>query len=156
MSTRLLFPPAVIAFVLFLLGTGVVDFGFEWDILGFPTGIGAACIVLALLSLRSEWAAVAAERRGEVVAKSRMDESEELLGDPRTWIEFLWLIGFGAACYGLGFLIGPFVSITAYFLVGGRGIRRSVLVGILASAVTWLVFIKLLGTPMPVVPIFIR
>lgn len=156
MSIRYLFPCLVVAFVLFLMANGLSDFGPDREILGFPAAVGAVCILLALLSLRAERQALQAERGGRASARAQFDESEGLLQDRRTWLQMLWLAGFGAACYALGFLIGPFVAVAGYFLADGHRPHRAVVAGILCSVVIWLIFVKLLGTPMPVLPLYVR
>jgi len=155
MKFALLFPVLIAAGVLALLASGYFAYGYDWEVFGFPLGLGVVCVALAAFSLRAEFTAARAES-SPGAKKDLMDESEGLLENPQTWVQLGWFILLAAGSYLLGFILGPALLIAAYFRFDGRGTLVSLAAGALSAAAVWVIFVKIFQTPLPLQPIFMR
>jgi hypothetical protein len=133
------------AFILVVIGGLSIygAFAFTWTALQFPLGAGillcAMCVgeLAATLSGRQAVATIEAERAG-----------------PVPWPSLVWIFALGGFLYALGFVAGP----ALYLLICLRANRFSwaVAAGIAAAsvAVTWGLFIKIIGILLPVMPLW--
>ena len=118
-------------------------FTFTWTALQFPLGAGvllcAMCVgeLASTLSGRQAVATIEAERAG-----------------PVPWRNLVWIFALGGFLFAFGFVAGP----ALYLLIFLRANRFSwPLAGGIAAAsvaVTWGLFIKIIGILLPVTPLW--
>jgi hypothetical protein len=117
---------------------------FTWTALQFPLGTGVLLCVLcagelaATLSGRQPGATLDAERAG-----------------PLSWPSFVWIFALGGFLFGLGFVAGPACYLLIYLRANGFSWLLSMGIAIASVAVTWGLFIKIMGIQLPIVPLFI-
>lgn len=146
---RFAFPLALMLIALGLPAIGKFAYGYEPSVIGFPLALGLFAAAMGMFALHGEW-------RGEGrPAEALADESEGLLDNRQTWLQFAWLCFFVLMALTLGFLIGPALAITLYFLADKRPWHWAVFAGLATPAAIWLLFILILQTPLPIRPIFL-
>lgn len=133
------FPAFILAVVGGLSIYAVVTF--TWTALQFPLGAGillcAMCVgeLMATLSGRQAGPTLEAERAG-----------------PLSWPSLFWIFALVGFLFGFGFVAGP----ALYLLINLRANRYSwafaVSVAAASVAVTWGLFIKIIGIQLPMMP----
>lgn len=132
-------PALLFAAVAALLGAGFLLLDYPAGVLVFPAGIGgllcALCAIEVARALRGGRAAPAAPAL-----------------EP-SWLRALaWMFALGAFLLLLGFVLGPAAYLLACLRANGFSWRLAACVGGASVALTWGVFIGVLGIPLPVVP----
>jgi hypothetical protein len=133
------------AFILVLVGglSIYAVFTFTWTALQFPLGAGVLLCVMcvgelaATLSGRQAVATIEADRAG-----------------PVPWPSLVWIFALGGFLYALGFVAGP----ACYLLICLRANRFSwafaVSIAAASVAVTWGLFINIIGILLPIAPLW--
>ena len=116
---------------------------FTWTALQFPLGAGVLLCALCV----GELAATLSGRQ----AKPTLDAER---AGPLPWPSLIWIFALAGFLFGLGFVAGP----ACYLLIFLRANRFSwaFSAGIAAAsvAVTWGLFIKIIGILLPVAPLW--
>lgn len=139
---------AAIAFpALILLTVGGLTlyavFTFTWTALQFPLGAGlllcALCVaeLAATLSDRQAEAMVDAERAGSL-----------------SWPSLMWIFALAGFLFGLGFVAGPALYLLIYLRANRFSWTFAASVALASVAVTWGLFIKIIGILLPVAPLW--
>lgn len=140
--------PAVLFPTLILLATGGLSIyagaTFTWTALQFPLGAGillcalCACELAATLSGRQAETALDADR-----------------AEPLSWTSLVWIFALGGFLFGLGFVAGPAFYLLIYLRANRFSWGFSAAIAIASVAVTWGLFIKIIGILLPVAPLWL-
>lgn len=139
------FAAALVAFVAFIIGAGVLYYHYPMNVMRFPYFVGAFLLIMGGWRLKG---AIRGERlEGEVEHEPTTESVGEFV---RT---ALWLLAILPAVWVLGYPVGITAYLLVYFLVHGQGWLTSVLLSAAALAVTYFVFIVFLRVNLPVWPL---
>lgn len=135
-------PMLILAGVATLLATGHFVLGYSWTSFAFPFGVGLPLAALCGVQLAA-------------IARQRQAPAPPAGADAAPFAGALaGLLALGGLIYGLGFIAGP----TAYLVAALRADRqpwRLILAMALGSmALGWGLFVRLLGVPLPLKPLW--
>lgn len=133
------------ALILILVGglTIYAVVNFTWTALQFPLGAGillcAMCVaeLAATLSGRQAETTVEAERAG-----------------PPPWRSLGWIFALGGFLYAFGFIAGPALYLLIYLRANRYSWAFAASIAAGSVAVTWGLFIKIIGVLLPVMPLW--
>ena len=137
----LVFPGLIFVAVAALLSFGALNY--TWTAFAFPLGAG----VILCIFCAGEVAATLTGRRKTVPA---VDEERAGLSLP----SIAWLFALAPLLYGLGFVAGPACYLLVCLRGNGFSWSLSASIALASVAVTWGLFIKVMGILLPVVPLW--
>lgn len=143
---ELIFPAIILASVASFAGGGYFIGGYEWTVIAFP--LGAAIITCALCAI--EMARVIASRRAPVAAPAGADEQPL----PMSGSGVAWMFVLPVFLYGLGFVAGPAAYLLACLRANGFSWALSASIAAASVAVTWGLFVHVMGVLLPVMPLW--
>lgn len=156
LRASLAFTALIMAFILFFLGLGLFYYEYRWQIMRFPLAIGLAVILFCAASMAGEWRALrapAARREDppseEELPGARVDFRRDLPG-------MLWTLAILPAIFLFGYVAGLPLYVFLYLKTHGRGWIESGVYLLATLAVVYLGFYKLLGVPLPFMPLEFR
>jgi len=145
---ELTFPALIFVVVAAFVAGGYFIGEYTWGVIAFP--LGAAVLTCGLCAI--EIARVLAARRASAPAAPSADAEESPL--PMSASGLAWMFVLPVLLYGLGFIAGP----AAYLLVclRGNGFSWSLAAWIAAASVamTYGLFIHVMGVLLPVMPLW--
>jgi len=138
------FPALIFALVAGLLASGFLVFDYSWGVLAFPFGAGiAVCALCAMEMTRTLFA------RGAPAAAEG-----EALTAPASRAGLAWIFALALFLYGLGFVFGPAAYLLFSLRASGASWLLSLAAGAGSLAVTWGLFIKVMGVLLPLAPLW--
>ena len=116
---------------------------FTWTALQFPLGAG---ILLCALCI-GELATTLFGRQTETELDAERTE-------PLSWTILVWIFALGGFLFGLGFVAGPAFYLLIYLRANRFSWGFSTAIAVASVAVTWGLFIKIIGILLPVAPLW--
>ena len=154
---EIIFPALLIAFVLFVVGAGVFYYEYSFTVMRFPYVAGGLLILLAGGRIRVALSAPSLPPGGagnhdeELAATAIPPPPEESARE--ILVTSLWLLGILPAVWICGYPAGIPLYLLVYFRGHGERWTISIILSLVALAVTYLVFIVLLKVRLPVLPL---
>ena len=138
---EIVFPSLLFAITVALLIGGWMA-GYSWTVIVFPVGVGILLCGLSALQIT----AVVAGRSSPIV-------EDEAIGPLTAW-GVAWVFALAPFIAGLGFIAGPALYLIVYLRANGSSWSLSGIIAATSVLVTWGVFIKALGVPLPIYPLW--
>jgi Tripartite tricarboxylate transporter TctB family len=143
---ELIFPAIIFATVAAFAAGGYFIGGYPWGVLAFP--LGAAVLTCVLCAI--EIARVLAARRQPASAPA--ESAEDAL--PMSASGLAWMFVLPVFLYGLGFIAGTAAYLLACLRANGFTWRLSAGVALVSLAVTWGLFVHVMGVLLPIMPLW--
>ena len=141
----------VMLFILGFLGLGVYHYEYKWPVLRFPLLVGlVACLLCVGKLVKGRRGAEAGSAIG-VPAEGAGPEMR--LSFSQAWPGMMWVLAIVPIVFLLGYVIGLPLYVFAYLKAHGQGWFLSGVLSLGTLAVVYLGFVKLLGVPLPVLPV---
>jgi len=139
--------PAIVFPAIILLAAGGLTIyaaaTFTWTALQFPLGAG----ILLCAFCAGELAATLSGRRAETALDAERAE-------PLSWMSLVWIFALGGFLFGLGFVAGPAFYLLIYLRANRFSWVFAATIAVASVAVTWGLFIKIIGILLPVAPLW--
>lgn len=146
-TLEIAFAAVLLAFVVFIIGAGVVYYHYPMNVMRFPYFVGAFLAGMAAWRLKG---AIAGERLEGDVEEGEAPTTESVGEFART---ALWLLAILPAVWFLGYPAGITLYLLVYFIAHGQSWWTTILLSAAGLLVTYFVFIELLRVNLPVWPI---
>jgi hypothetical protein len=146
---ELIFPVIILVLVAAFAGGGHVIGEYSWGVIAFPAG--AAILTCALCAI--EIARVIAGRRAPASAPPAPSAGGDV-SLPMTASGLAWMFVLPVFLYALGFVAGPAVYLLACLRANGFSLTLSTAAAAASVAVTWGLFIQVMGILLPVMPLW--
>jgi hypothetical protein len=143
------FPALIFAAVAVLLVLGNSVFAYTWTAFVFPLGAG---MVLCALCAAEMAAAMRARERAEPAPRAAATANAAV---PFSLASFAWMFALAVFLYGFGFVAGPALYLLVCLRANGVSWGLAAGVALASLAVTWGLFIKIMGILLPVYPLFV-
>ena len=143
---ELIFPAVILAVVAAFAGGGYFIGEYSWGVIAFP--LGAAVLTCALCAI--ETARVLVSRPAPAAAPAQGDDSAL----PMSVSGLAWMFVLPVFLYGLGFVAGPAVYLLACLRSNGFSWTLSAGIAAASVAVTYGLFIHVMGVLLPVMPLW--
>jgi hypothetical protein len=147
---EIVFPSLIFALVAGLLVLGNSVFEYSWTAFAFPLGAGLALCALCAVEIARLLKA------GPVAAPAAPPPSDADDAPPAfSAASLAWTFALGVFLYGLGFVAGPAAYLLVCLRASGFSWRLATGVAVASLAVTWGLFIKLMGVLLPMAPLWL-
>ena len=146
---ELIFPAGILVVVAAFVAGGFLIGDYAWGVIAFP--LGAAILTCALCAI--EIARVLASRRESpavTAAAPPVDNNDA--PQPLSMSSLAWMFALLVFLYGLGFVAGPAVYLLVCLRANGFSWALSAGIAAGSVAMTWGLFIHVMGVLLPVVP----
>jgi len=159
-SIQVAFPAAVVTLVAALLAIGWFGYHYPISVLGYPLVLGLIVIVTGVSVCAMELAkpgdANAKTDVAELHAPRHTEPDTDSLRGASVWVHLacpVLLMGLG---WVFGFIPAIVIFVLGYLRIAGWSWRASVLYGLAAGFVVWVLFDLMFFQPLPFWPIFMR
>lgn len=136
------FPALILAFTAAMLALGYFYYGYSWTSFAFPLAAGLVVSLLCLFEI------AAFLRRPGATAPRAADTP------PLAPAGLAWLFALAAFLYAFGFVFGAALYLLVCLRGNGFSWRLSASTAVVALLVGWGLFVKLLGIPLPIKPLW--
>jgi hypothetical protein len=145
MNPREAILPALLLAMTAALLIGGFAVGYSWTAIVFPLASGGAVCVLCTIEL----IAIRERRSATVPAMTAEDETA-----PLSPASIAWMFALALFLFGLGFVAGPAAYLLVCLRANGFSWPLSTCIAVASLAVTWGLFIKIMGILLPIVPLW--
>jgi len=145
---ELIFPIIIFVAVAAFAGGGYFIGGYSWGVIVFP--LGAATLTCGLCAI--EIVRVMRSRRATVAAAVASDLDDTPL--PMSVSGLVWMFVLPVFLYALGFVAGPAAYLFACLRANGFSWALSAGIAAASVAMTWGLFIHVMGVLLPTMPLW--
>ena len=151
-----IFTVAIMVFVLIFLGLGLFHYEYRWSIMRFPLTIGLAVVLFCAVSLAVEARAAFGHADGGEAPPRDEEAPHGGVDFRRDRAGMIWSLAILPAIFICGYVIGLPLYVLVYLKTHGQGWVQSGVYFLATLAVVYLGFYKLLGVPLPLMPLGLR
>jgi hypothetical protein len=146
---ELIFPATVLVVVAAFAGGGYFIGGYGWGVIVFPLGAAILTCVLCIIEILR----VLRNRRVAAVAAASSDLDDGTLL-PMSMSGLVWMFVLPVFLYALGFVAGPAAYLLACLRANGFSWALSGGIATASVAMTWGLFVHVMGVLLPVMPLW--
>jgi hypothetical protein len=141
-----IFPALIVAVVATLLALGNFVFEYSWTTFAFP--LAAGIVLCALCALEITGVLVTRHEAPAIAAQTGEDRP------PLALASLTWMFALAVFLYALGFVAGPALYLLAFLRANRFSWVLSASIALASIAVTWGLFIHVIGILLPVEPLW--